>query len=150
MYNTYRHHVSSRPLVISVGTPDALKEKAHTFCGALWAPASTHCPRKPHAHTSLHNTRSTTLNKQHNDRRPGPGPLHGERVAKTLRRMSCAGLGGLGMSPLAVSICVAHPSPSRFPHSRPSQSWLGFLIMILVVAYHFVTADPRFEQQRQQ
>jgi hypothetical protein len=39
------------------------------------------------------------------------------------------------------------PSPSR----PSTQSWLGFTIMILLVAYHYVTADPKFaEQQKQQ
>lgn len=30
----------------------------------------------------------------------------------------------------------------------PVQSWLGVLIMLLVVAYHYVTADPRYEAHR--
>jgi hypothetical protein len=30
------------------------------------------------------------------------------------------------------------------------QSWLGLVIMLLVLTYHYVTADPRFEQQQQQ
>jgi hypothetical protein len=29
------------------------------------------------------------------------------------------------------------------------QSWLGVLIMLLLVVYHYVTADPRFEQAQQ-
>lgn len=28
-------------------------------------------------------------------------------------------------------------------------SWLGMFIMVLVVAYHFVTADPKYEQPAQ-
>lgn len=29
-------------------------------------------------------------------------------------------------------------------------SWLGILIMVLLVAYHYVTADPKFEAQQAQ
>lgn len=29
-------------------------------------------------------------------------------------------------------------------------SWLGFAIMLLLVAYHYVTADPRLADQRKQ
>jgi hypothetical protein len=44
----------------------------------------------------------------------------------------------------------AQPHPPLPPSSR-NQSWLGFAIMILLVAYHYVTADPKFaEQQKQQ
>ncbi len=32
---------------------------------------------------------------------------------------------------------------------RASQSWLGIAIMLLVVAYHYVTADPKYEASRQ-
>lgn len=32
----------------------------------------------------------------------------------------------------------------------PLQSWLGIVIMLLVVAYHYVTADPRFEHTQKQ
>jgi hypothetical protein len=32
------------------------------------------------------------------------------------------------------------------PNSLPPQSWLGFTIMILLVAYHYVTADPKFAE----
>ncbi|PNH04173.1 hypothetical protein TSOC_009690 [Tetrabaena socialis] len=28
-------------------------------------------------------------------------------------------------------------------------SWLGIAIMLLVVTYHYVTADPKFEASRQ-
>jgi hypothetical protein len=43
------------------------------------------------------------------------------------------------------------PAPPRPPPPPPSQSWLGFTIMVLLVAYHYVTADPKFaEQQKQQ
>ncbi len=31
-----------------------------------------------------------------------------------------------------------------------TQSWLGILIMVLLVAYHYVTADPKFEAQQAQ
>lgn len=34
-------------------------------------------------------------------------------------------------------------------HVAP-QSWLGVVIMILLVAYHYVTADPKFQEQQQQ
>lgn len=29
-------------------------------------------------------------------------------------------------------------------------SWLGFTIMVLLVAYHYVTADPKFAEQPKQ
>ena len=47
-----------------------------------------------------------------------------------------------------------HTLPLRRPFLRRPflrQSWLGFTIMVLLVAYHYVTADPKFaEQQKQQ
>lgn len=43
-------------------------------------------------------------------------------------------------------------SPILTPSFRAPfvQSFLGAFIMILLVAYHFVAANPKFEQQRQQ
>jgi hypothetical protein len=38
--------------------------------------------------------------------------------------------------------------PSLCPLCPPPQTFLGFFIMLLVVAYHYVTADPKFEQQQ--
>lgn len=39
------------------------------------------------------------------------------------------------------------PNPAS---DAPPQSWLGFLIMVLLVVYHFVTCDPKFDQQSAQ
>lgn len=33
---------------------------------------------------------------------------------------------------------------------RTLQSWLGFAIMLLLVLYHFVTCDTKFEHNTQQ
>lgn len=44
-----------------------------------------------------------------------------------------------------------HRQPQRHNTNNDTQSWLGLLIMVLLVAYHYVTADPKFaEQQKQQ
>jgi hypothetical protein len=41
------------------------------------------------------------------------------------------------------------PAPPPRPAPAPApQSFLGFFIMLLVVAYHYVTADPKFEQSQ--
>lgn len=45
------------------------------------------------------------------------------------------------------------PQRTSDPHALPSssfQSFLGVLIVVLVVAYHYVTADPKFEAQKSQ
>jgi hypothetical protein len=38
----------------------------------------------------------------------------------------------------------SHPKPQPQNHNTKQQSWLGFTIMVLLVAYHYVTADPKF------
>ena len=49
---------------------------------------------------------------------------------------------------------AALPPPACAPHTLFSplparaQTFLGFFIMLLVVAYHYVTADPKFEQNQ--
>lgn len=54
----------------------------------------------------------------------------------------------------ASSVRARARAPGRARRAPPApcpQSWLGFAVMLLLVAYHYVTADPKFaEQQKQQ
>ena len=67
--------------------------------------------------------------------------LRGARRAQTLRAAP---------HPSAHQCARAQPPSTAHTYTQ-KQSWLGFTIMVLLVAYHYVTADPKFaEQQRQQ
>lgn len=68
--------------------------------------------------------------------------LRGARRAQTLRAAP---------HPSAAHQCARAQPPLTAHTYTQKQSWLGFTIMVLLVAYHYVTADPKFaEQQRQQ
>lgn len=45
------------------------------------------------------------------------------------------------------SPCHFLPSSSSLTIVHGAQNWLGLLIVALVLAYHFVVADPKFAQE---
>ena len=52
----------------------------------------------------------------------------------------------LPLAARARPLCDASPTHQN----PPTQSYLGMVIMFLIVIYHYVTADPRLEQARAQ
>lgn len=58
---------------------------------------------------------------------------HAQRQRHTSKRSEPPGL-----------VSSRHTLPLNPNHNTKQQSWLGFTIMVLLVAYHYVTADPKF------